>query len=418
MAGASHPRRQKPPTPPQEEVKQESGPKIWTPLKPDTMAPPGFKWWSEVDMAAVDWAWTGMIPMGALSLVMGAPGTTKSSLMAWVAAEFSNGNLDGDFKNMPSTVMWLSREDSARINLSPKLGVARAGAVLVIDELEPAANINVTSQAGVKNLTAMIDAYSIRMVIVDPFMAFTDSKWSQQTNTPAVIQMLSPLAALCAMKNIAVIGVVHTARGKTKATIDSVAGSQGFTSTSRHVLVVGRKGSKFLTAPVKSNVARTGYGHTYSVDYVEIGHSTNDVTGVTKPVTASKITLGRACIPHEVEQCLKDEGVAELNPYIRPVLEVLNEKGVPMDTGALYEKMIAADVFDIGRRHFTNILAELRELGYIAEDYSGFGKSKQRQVWITRTGQSFINEDVDQIPGLRMPKTTTVLYDDDEDVPG
>ena len=390
------------------------GVKTWQPESPDIVAPQGYKWWSDVEMAAVDWAWTGMIPMGAMSLVMGAPGTTKSSLMAWVAAEFSKGDLPGDFHGTKSNVLWLSREDSARINLAPKLAVAKAGNVLLLDELEPATNVNVTSESGVKNLTALIENHQIKMVIVDPMMAFTESRFSQQTNTPAVMQMLTPLAALCAVQNIAVVGVVHTAKGKTKATIDSVAGSQGFTSTSRHVLIVGRRNGKYLTAPVKSNVARVGYGHIYTVDYVEAGFSTNEVTKVTKPITASKIKIGRPCIPSEVEQCLKDEGMTNVNSYVREILEMLNEDGMPMDTRVLYQRLLDADVFDIQPRQFNNVLAEFRELGYIAEDFTGFRENKHRLVWITRAGKAFINEDVDVVAGLRLPKTTTVILDTDD----
>src|SRR5436189_5394290 len=91
-----------------------------------TAPPDGFGWSNDIPMDAVDWLWKPVIPVGAVTIVAGAGGCTKTSLLCDVAAKVSRGLLPGDFEEQNLKTLYLSKEDSAATSLVPKMTVAHA----------------------------------------------------------------------------------------------------------------------------------------------------------------------------------------------------------------------------------------------------------------------------------------------------
>lgn len=66
---------------------------------------------ADVKPANVRWAWRGWLPLGMYSTLVGMPGFGKTTLATYIAARFTQGELDGDLAGQPATVLFISYED-------------------------------------------------------------------------------------------------------------------------------------------------------------------------------------------------------------------------------------------------------------------------------------------------------------------
>lgn len=93
---------------------------------------------SEVQSQEVSWLWYPFIPYGKLTIIQGAPGDGKTTLVLNIAAKLSNGEgLDNEMKlTEPLNVIYQTAEDGLADTVKPRLEVAGADCenISVIDE--------------------------------------------------------------------------------------------------------------------------------------------------------------------------------------------------------------------------------------------------------------------------------------------
>lgn len=174
-----------------------------------------------------EWAWSKRIPISALSLIVGDEGTGKSTLMAYLAAKLSQGQLEGDLEGQPCNVMVIGEEDDLDTIWTPKLHLSKAALDRVVF---PEEAIDISRESHRIRLVRMIEAHNVKVIIFD---AIVDSVKFGGYNSAQMRDALMPLKEIAQELEIAVVGSLHTKKGKAKSFRDLVAGSHQWVAVAR-----------------------------------------------------------------------------------------------------------------------------------------------------------------------------------------
>lgn len=187
------------------------------------------------------WLWTGRIPLGSPTLLVGREKLGKSTLTVKLAADVSRGTLDGDLKGAPSSVLMLSYEDNAGSTVKPRLLAAGADPVRVFQASARRDGVRdlVSLPDDVEAVGAVIRKYHCRLVIVDPFSAALGAEINSHRDQD-MRRAIASLAQLAESEDAALVLVAHFNKSQTGDSLTRVLGSRGLTAAARSVLVFGR----------------------------------------------------------------------------------------------------------------------------------------------------------------------------------
>lgn len=200
---------------------------------------------ADVEQRNVDWLWRDLLPLGALSLLGGHSGTSKSTLIAWLAARVTRGQLPGDLTE-PGTVLVLSTEDAWENTVAPRLEAAGAdlGRVVfpVFDRGHPRLEFPRDHDSGrfermVKDAAARGGA-PVRLVVMDPVVSFFPGQANDASNVE-VRATLATLAEAARTGGYNLLGVQHLNKGGGGAAPERLAGSFAFGAQARTVVLMG-----------------------------------------------------------------------------------------------------------------------------------------------------------------------------------
>lgn len=379
---------------------QDALPKIVQPA-PKPLLPDGFVFAEDLDAKVQQWLWHQIIPAGALTVVAGAPGVSKSSLLIDVAAKVTKGSLDGDFKGKPQNVLYLSREDSPLTSLVPKLMGAGAWATEDRREgdgrvifLDPKRAGNMRFPADVTKLAQLIQQHSIGVVILDSLMSFMETSRSLHGNYQAAVGAMTPLAEMCAKAEVTLIGVMHLRKDADTAGLGAIIGSIGISATARHVVMVGNApmSDSRIIGVVKSNLGPELVGQVYDVYWRTVAE---DSSGL--PVKASVIEVIRPASMDEVANMLEkrkpEHGDAQNIQVLAAIKDGESRRSV--DVHALVNEAMA-----VGERQVRRVLGRLSSLGLVEEAR----KEGSNAFWYTINGrglamvQAFMPNSLDTPP--------------------
>jgi hypothetical protein len=213
----------------------------------------------QFSMRAVEWAWENILPTNVFAIMVGAPGSNKSTLATELAAKWSIGALEGDFEGRPVNVLYIGNEDSIDHTTLPRLRAAGGDEkrVWFVDRDE-----DLVLPRDIEVLAKLVRENDIRVIIIDPLATYIDSKISTQGHYQKTLHALAPLASMAQEVNGVVLGMTHTVKNTTgTATIDATIGSRAFTSVGRVVLAVGKiDPTTKVVGVIKSNVGPTHVG--------------------------------------------------------------------------------------------------------------------------------------------------------------
>jgi len=147
-----------------------------TPAWTSTTAPTsdGLICLANVEPRAVHWLWEGRIPMGTVTVNDGDPGLGKSTLALDIAARVTTCTSmpDGTPVGATGGVIFLSSEDALADTIRPRLDVANAD-VSKVFAFDPNTEVApLTFPEDIARLEAMILARGVKLVIVDPLVAY------------------------------------------------------------------------------------------------------------------------------------------------------------------------------------------------------------------------------------------------------
>ena len=258
------------------------------------------------------WAWEDRVVLGYLNLLLGNEGVGKGTLMAWLIARLTRGELPGDLLGMPVGVGVLGDEDSFDGVWAPRLHAAGAdlervvqierpdgGFVNVRDDRERLARVIAVRHLGVLFFDQLLDNLGVGV-----------DDWRQKP----VRDALQPLRALARELDIAVLGSLHPNK-RADSFRQLVSGAPAFNSVSRsslllaqhpdddslRVLVRGKGNLSQAPDAIEFQIAEACFvanGHTFRVPLAQGFHAgdltVDDLLGDT-PATSERSRVAEAC---------------------------------------------------------------------------------------------------------------------------
>ena len=216
---------------------------------------------ADVYAEPVVWQWRGRLAHGKLALIVGNAGMGKSWITLDIAAHVSTGRPWPDdplASPPPSDVLLLSAEDGLADTIRPRLDalgadVTRVHHLAVLRAGESERAIQLKDTAALEQAIAMTHA---KLLIIDPVSVYLGSTDSHRD--AEVRGLLAPLSLLAQRTDVAILGVMHLAKGGQRPAIHRAVGSIAFAAAARIVLAVAHqpeRPDRRLLVPVKSNLS-------------------------------------------------------------------------------------------------------------------------------------------------------------------
>lgn len=226
------------------------------------------------------WLWPRRLPVGYLSLLLGAEGVGKGTLLAWIIAAATRGELHGDLDGTPVRVLVVGDEDSFDSVTVPRLFAAGAD----LDLVDTLAEDELDLSRDAPRLRAAVQDVGHELVVFDQLLdnLGTDvDDWRSKQ----VRDALRPLRHVVRELDITALASLHPNKGARSSFRDLVSGTHAFNALSRSSLLLAPdpsdeerrvlvRGKGNLSAPPPSFefsiVGRTVElnGHTFDVPLV------------------------------------------------------------------------------------------------------------------------------------------------------
>jgi AAA domain len=185
------------------------------------------------------WIWSRRIPLGLPSLLVGEESVGKGTLAAWIIARATRGELDGDMRGKPATVLVVGDEDGFEPIWVPRLHLAGADLdrVRTVDDGEHVDDLAASMGA----LRQAVREDEIRLVVFDALLDHVPGgdNGAAVYNPKNVRQALMPLRRVAGEEEIAALGLLHPIKGRAASFRDLIAGSHQFNAVSRSSLLLG-----------------------------------------------------------------------------------------------------------------------------------------------------------------------------------
>lgn len=195
---------------------------------------------SAIQTKRAKWVWKKRIALGTLALVAGLPSAGKSTLVYWLVAQVTNGELYGEFYGKPKDVIICATEDDYAITIKPRLLAAGAN----VDKIF---RIEITSgEEVVEGLNLVEDLETLRMaaqdldiglLVLDPLMSRLGGKLDSHKDAEVRVA-LEPLTHIARECQFAVIGLMHFNKGGGTNWQSLLMGSVAFGAVARSVHIV------------------------------------------------------------------------------------------------------------------------------------------------------------------------------------
>lgn len=201
---------------------------------------------SEITPERLRWLWAQRVVLRGLSVIAGEPGLGKSTLTVELAADVTDGRLEGDLHGEPHDVLIATAEDHFASVVWGRLTAAGA-------DMDRIHRITVEDRDGEDLLTIPDDVAQIEqrcaelaaagrpvgLVVVDPVAAFIGGGTDTHRDA-AVRRVLTPLAQLAERQHLAVLAVAHLNKDTAGKLLARVGGSIAFGAAPRSVLAFAR----------------------------------------------------------------------------------------------------------------------------------------------------------------------------------
>lgn len=214
----------------------------------------------KIVMRAVRFLWKPFLQRSAFHLLVGEKGAGKGTVIAWLAAQMTQG-----FGEEPArAVLWISTEDSFEIDVKPRF-VAQGGE----EKLLLAVQQKVKLPEDLPALEAVCREWDVGLVVIDPIVGAVGAVNSNDEGP--VVAAIGGLNALADELDLAVIGVRHVGKGADRTALDRVLGNVAWVNTPRAVLGMAQDDNRVVTLEVlASNRVRAGDAFDFQILETEL----------------------------------------------------------------------------------------------------------------------------------------------------
>jgi hypothetical protein len=222
------------------------------------------------------WLWPAKLPVGKLALFVGNPGEGKTLVSEDAAARVSTGSAWPDGGVAPlGNVLIFEVEDAESDTTVPRLIALGADTSRIF--VHGPEQGDVTDADGTKrsfqldrDLPALRQAIietQAKLVIVSPVMTFMGAKDSMRDQE--VRQVLTPLVAMAAELQVAIVGIIHLNKADDKKAIHRIQASMAFVAIARIVWCFVKdpdeKGRRLMLSIKGNNTADDAATLTYRI---------------------------------------------------------------------------------------------------------------------------------------------------------
>lgn len=199
---------------------------------------------SDIESKPIDWFWPQRFSCGALTIITGMPGATKSTVVMDIAARISNGEPwpDGSGKAPRGGVILFGAEDDPEKVVRPRLEAAQADLEMIrfVDGAEEGQQdwlSPITIDRDLELVREQLDAFpECRAIVFDPLSQYVECQENSNSETRAV---LMPLVQLAQERNVAVIAMMHLNKKSDAMMIQRIAGASSYGQIARHIIFIG-----------------------------------------------------------------------------------------------------------------------------------------------------------------------------------
>ena len=219
---------------------------------------------SSLKMTIIRWLWPDRFAIGKLGIIAGLPDEGKGQVLAFIAAQVTNGGEwpMNEGRSPQGSVIIFSDEDDSHDTLVPRLAAAGANLdrihiVKMVQDNKHGRMFSLVSD--LKSLRRKIlEIGDVKLVLIDPISAYLGVGKVDSFRSTDVRAVLTPLTTLAGDTKVAVIGVMHFNK-KTDVTnaLLRISDSLAFGAVARHVYSVidDAENERKLVVRAKNNVA-------------------------------------------------------------------------------------------------------------------------------------------------------------------
>jgi hypothetical protein len=243
---------------------------------------------SEIEPEPVEWLWPGRIAKGKHTCIAGEPGTGKSQLATYIAAQISMGAAwpCGEGIAPQGSVLVLSAEDGEADTIVPRLHAAGAdlGRVHIVSAVRTdlRSSRGFSLQADIELLEQKIaELGDVALITIDPISSYlgkTDSHKNAE-----VRGVLEPLSAMAERTRVAVLSVTHFSKAgaaNTTKALHRFIGSIAFVGAPRMAFAViedAGNTDRRLMLHAKNNLAVPPQGLAFRLRQTIVGDSSKGI---------------------------------------------------------------------------------------------------------------------------------------------
>ncbi|WP_104500657.1 AAA family ATPase [Acinetobacter indicus] len=226
-----------------------------------------------IQAQAINWLWSGWLPLGKLTILAGAGGCGKTNLLLALIATITTSGIFPDGSKCTDTgkVLIYSTEDDPNDTLLPRL-IANGADLGKIDFI--AGRINDKGEREPFDPTKdlpLLNAYAkqnpdIKLLMIDPIISAVGGDSNKATDVRRSLQVVVDFAQEF---NCAVVGITHFAKGTSGSSpAERIIGSQAFTALARMVWSAAKREDEndCILVRAKSNISTLDGGIKYQIE--------------------------------------------------------------------------------------------------------------------------------------------------------
>jgi hypothetical protein len=324
-----------------------------------------------IAMRSIEWNEKPLWQRSAFQLLAGAKGCGKGTYLAHLAAKVTTGLLNGG----PRNIVFISSEDSATIDLKPRLVAAGADIsrcfivnrhVRLPDDIDALARIvRGVGGAGI--------------LVIDPVANHIGDRSSNQD--AEVREAIAPLNQLADDLDCLVLGVRHPGKDRSRGAVASILGSTAWVDTPRAVVMIATDDEDEAIRHIQvvaGNRSATRGGVMFRTEGVTLDGLAEEITRAVE-MGASAKDLDELLARPASNGGSKSRRAREL---VLDMLEASPTLAMESDT---LDAAVARDL-GIAAKTVKNIRSELRKQGLVRV-FPELSEAGQPKVWmVSRTG--------------------------------